>query len=186
MITLKVKNLNASSKKTKNLIKETFAILMNEKKELNNITVTELVNKANITRATFYTHYDNIYDVAKDFQNETLELLSKNSKNLHSIDDVNDYFDNIFKYLKENENTYKMILSSNDPLLFTDKLTKLIKSKLYNHLKIYNKKDLNLSITFFIDGCIILIIKHFRGEIDNSLDEINEYMKKMFKVILIN
>ena len=98
----------------------------------------------------------------------------------------NDYFDNIFKYLKENENTYKMILSSNDPLLFTDKLTKLIKSKLYNHLKIYNKKDLNLSITFFIDGCIILIIKHFRGEIDNSLDEINEYMKKMFKVILIN
>ena len=74
---MKVKNLNASSKKTKNLIKETFAILMNEKKELNNITVTELVNKANITRSTFYTHYDNIYDVAKDFQNETLELLSK-------------------------------------------------------------------------------------------------------------
>lgn len=48
-------------KKTRNLIKKKFAELMNEKKELNKITVTELVKRAGITRSTFYTHYDDIY-----------------------------------------------------------------------------------------------------------------------------
>ena len=60
---MKVQGLNSSSKKTRNLIKKTFAELINEKKELNKITVTELVKRAEITRSTFYTHYDDIYEV---------------------------------------------------------------------------------------------------------------------------
>ena len=43
---MKVENLNSSSRKTKQLIKENFAVLMNEKKELHAITVTELVKRA--------------------------------------------------------------------------------------------------------------------------------------------
>ena len=35
---MKVQGLNSSSKKTRSLIKKTFAELMNEKKELNKIT----------------------------------------------------------------------------------------------------------------------------------------------------
>ena len=69
---MKVQGLNSSSKKTRNLIKTTFAELMQEKKELNKITVTELVKRADITRSTFYTHYDDIYEVAKDYELETI------------------------------------------------------------------------------------------------------------------
>ena len=66
---MKVQCLNSSSIKTRNLIKKTFAELINEKKQLNKITVTELVKRAQLTRSTFYTHYDNIYEVAKDANN---------------------------------------------------------------------------------------------------------------------
>ena len=65
---MKIQGLNSSSKKTRKLIKKAFAELIHEKKELSKITVTELVKRADITRSTFYTHYDDIYDVANDYQ----------------------------------------------------------------------------------------------------------------------
>ena len=102
---MKVKNLNASSKKTKELIKKYFVELLHEKRELQFVTVTDLVKKAGITRSTFYTHYDNIYDVAKEFQNDTIELLLNEDVDIKSINDVNVYIDVIIKNLKENENT---------------------------------------------------------------------------------
>ena len=46
---MKAKNLNASSVKTRNLIRNTFAELLYEKKNINKITVTELVQRADIT-----------------------------------------------------------------------------------------------------------------------------------------
>lgn len=57
---MKVKNLNASSVKTRNLIRDTFAELLYEKKNINKITVTELVQRADINRSTFYSHYDDV------------------------------------------------------------------------------------------------------------------------------
>ena len=91
---MKVQGLNSSSKKTKNLIKKTFAELINEKKELSKITVTELVKRADITRSTFYTHYDDIYDVVNEYQMETIELLVSEDKVLNSIQDIYNYFVN--------------------------------------------------------------------------------------------
>ena len=94
---MKVQGLNSSSKKTRNLIKKAFAELINEKKELSKITVTELVKKAEITRSTFYTHYDDIYEVVNEYQLETIELLVSDDKILNSIQDIYDYFDEIFE-----------------------------------------------------------------------------------------
>ena len=69
---MKAKNLNASSVKTRNLIRDTFAELLYEKKNINKITVTELVQRADINRSTFYSHYDDVRHVAEDI-NVTLE-----------------------------------------------------------------------------------------------------------------
>ncbi len=65
---MKTKYLNHSSEKTRILIKNTFSELLMEEKELNKITVTKLVQRADINRGTFYNHYDNIFAIAKDFE----------------------------------------------------------------------------------------------------------------------
>lgn len=181
---MKVKNLNSSSRKTKQLIKENFAVLMNEKKELHAITVTELVKRAGITRSSFYTHYSSIYDVVKDIQDETLVVLNTKDDCLNSLNDFYDYLDNIFKYLKENDNIYKMVLKSNEAHFFTAKLNNIITKKLYEALNT-NDKYLLLNVHFFTDGCINLIIKYYRNELNTNLNEINEYIKKLFSILFI-
>ena len=109
---MKVQCLNSSSIKTRNLIKKTFAELINEKKQLNKVTVTELVKRAQLTRSTFYTHYDNLYEVAQDYQLQTIELLCSENLKLYSKQDIENYFDNIIQCLKDNEETYKLLLAA--------------------------------------------------------------------------
>lgn len=183
---MKVKNLNVSSRKTKQKIKSTFAELMYEKKELTNITVTELAKRAEITRASFYTHYDSIYDVAQDIQNETLEVLVKNVKDIKSISDFDNYLDQVFAYLKDNEVMYRLILSSDEPLMFANQLNILINKTISQFFNYSHQKEEYFKLVFYADGCISLVIKYFRNESEYNLDEICMRLKEMFKIIFNN
>lgn len=180
---MKVKHINASSRKTRRLIKETFAELMHEKKELTNISVTELAKRADITRSAFYTHYESIYDVAQDIQNETLEVLTTNIKDIQSLNDFGHYIDQIIEYLKNNETIYSLILTSDEPLLFANRLSILINKSIYQFFEDNAQADQFLKLTFYVDGCTTLVIKYFRQEIEYSLDEISQFLKEMFKTL---
>ncbi len=179
---MKVKCLNSSSLKTRNLIKQTFAELINEKKQLEKITVTQLVQKAGITRSTFYTHYDNIYAVANDYQMQTIDLLCSDDLKLHSKKDILEYFNNIIKCLKENEETYKLLLSTDESLLFLEKLNKIARNKIYDALKdTYPNQYLSIDVSFLVNGIVLEIIKYFRHESTYSLDDILYNMQKWFE-----
>ena len=181
---MKVKCLNSSAIKTRNLIKKTFAQLLSEKKQLDKITVTELVRKADITRSTFYTHYDNIYQVAQEYQFQTIELLCNEDLVLYTKEDILNYFDNIFSCLKENEEVYKLLLKADISIVFLEKLKKIASKKIIEALKDnYNSKYLELDVSFLMDGITIEILKYFRNEGKYNLDELLFNLKKWFNKI---
>ena len=182
---MKVQGLNSSSRKTQELIKRTFAELINEKKSLNKITVTELVKRADITRGTFYTHYDDIYDVANDYQLETIELLVSEETVLYNKEDILNYFNEIIICLKKNEKIYKMLLSSTETINFLEKLNKMASRKILYALQnnLSQNKYLELDVYFFMDGVMAELIKYFREQSDYSLDELNTNLKKWFNKI---
>ena len=107
---VKVKVANSSSKKTREKIKKAFALLIKQKGELNKVTVTDLVKTADITRGSFYTHYDNIYDVAKDILDETLNILINNINELQTLENIDKYFSEIINYFKTNSEIYLLII----------------------------------------------------------------------------
>ena len=181
---MKVQCLNSSSIKTRNLIKKTFAELFNEKKQLDKINVTELVKRAGLTRSTFYTHYDNIYEVAHDYELQTIELLCSEDLKLCSREDIMNYFDNIIQCLKDNEKTYKLLLSANESLFFLEKLKKIASQKIYDALKnTCTNKYLELNVSFFMNGILMEFFKYFRNESKYSLDELLFNIKKWFEKI---
>lgn len=181
---MKVKGINNSSKKTREMIRREFAILLAEKQELQKITVTELVHNIGITRGSFYSHYNSVDDVAKEFQQQALDLLEEN---INCISDIEIFLDKISLFLKENEDIYSIILKTEDPMIFMERLNKMANVKLLEILGTGNyNKSLKLDITVFIDGIVNLYIRCFRKEINFSLDEINEYSKKLFKTIFID
>lgn len=177
---MKLQELNAGSKKTRKLIKNAFAELLEENKEINNITVTELTKRADISRGSFYTHYDNIYDVAQEMEDELQDVAFSGLK---KVSNYEDYIDIIFDYLKGKEDLYCKLLKSNDSILFMNRLSK----KFFNALKeVINTDDkyLELKIYFYTEGAAILLIKYFRRELDFSLDEIKVYLKDVYHKVV--
>ena len=182
---MKVKNLNRSSEKTKSIIRAKFAELLKENRELDKVTVTELVKRADINRTTFYNHYDSIYDIAKEFEAEIVKALIEDNKPLNSLDDIYKYFDKIFDYLKFNEQTYHLLLSSSAPRSFLDKLNIIVYKKLYASLKNVSKnssvEQLKFDVHFFTDGIINQVLRYFTGSTVFPLDDISGYAKRILK-----
>lgn len=110
---MKVQNLNSSSKKTKKIIKSVFAEMLSEKRELSKISVSELCSRAEISRGAFYSHYDDIYGVAEDYENELIDMFFDNAR-LLSPSTVEQFVDSLFDYIRKNDENYKLLCCSND------------------------------------------------------------------------
>ena len=178
---MKVKNINSNAKKSEERIKNSFIKLLSKNKEISQITVTELVKEADLTRSSFYTHYDNIYDVAKDIQDDMISRFISNKEEFDSFDDVCKYIDNTIILLKNNEKMYRMLASSYESIYFFDEIRDTFVDKMYNLLikSGINKDNIMLDVNFFMDGMLVQIIKYYRDKnYDFSLEEISPINKR--------
>lgn len=177
---MKARNLNNSSKKTRTLIKKVFAEMLSEYKQLDKISVTELVKRADINRGTFYSHYDDIYGVAEDFENELIEHFSDNAKLLSSTN-FEEFLDIFFHYIKENNDNYKMLCKSNDVVFAIKKLADMATKKLTEICKsnpdIKNRNHIDLEITLFVDGLLFEYIRICREYSEFTVDDLYDYTK---------
>ena len=62
-------------RRTKQLLRSALLELLREK-SVDQITVTELTEKADVNRGTFYGHYKDIYDMVKQMENEMFQEFS--------------------------------------------------------------------------------------------------------------
>ena len=67
---------NRNVRKSKKAIQKAFAELLSEKNDINKITVKEIVERADISKSTFYSHYEDIYSVSEEFEDEITTLLN--------------------------------------------------------------------------------------------------------------
>lgn len=114
--------------RTKQWIRRALTELMAEKKDINKITVTELAQRADISKTTFYDHYEDICAVAEEFENELIDQLTDVLSQLQTVTtaealDFGYYARGIITFLKENEESYRMVLGASTPQLFVEKLT---------------------------------------------------------------
>ena len=77
-------------------IQEAFAELLSEYGSMKNITVSELAERADITRGTFYNYYNNLYEVGVELQGEIEERLFSDNGQLENFDSIEEYIDAAF------------------------------------------------------------------------------------------
>lgn len=177
---MKVRNINNSSVKTRSLIKSTFAAMLSEKGEIGKITVTELVKRADINRGTFYSHYDDIYGVAEDYENELIDKFFDETKMLN-MQNIESFVDSFFDYIRKNSENYKLLCRSNEFLFAAKKLTTIASKKFleicYKDPKVTNKEHIELEINVFIEGLLCEYVKYCRGFTKETPEKLYEYTK---------
>lgn len=181
---MKVKNLNNSSVKTRRIIKNTFIQMLSEKKEIAKISVSELVERADISRATFYAHFDDIYSVAEEFEIELINKFFTNAK-LLATDNYDKFFEALFLFLKENDENYKMMCKSNEVIFSAKRLTTLVVNKLLelidNDSNIKNRDFIELEISIFLEGLMCEYVKYCRRLSSVTPTELYVYAKEWYK-----
>ena len=107
-------------RKKKNLraIREAFFAIRRQK-ELEQMTVTELVKKAEISRATFYLHYKDIYDLSQQLQQEVIHAsLERLCDPMDILNHSSVFFRAIVDVLYEEKDTISVLFSGSQfPML---------------------------------------------------------------------
>lgn len=171
--------------RSKKMIKEAFAKLVNEKQSIEKITVKEIVEEADISKSTFYAHYDDIYDLMEDFENEFINYLENELEDFMSKPnkDFFPYIQKTVNLLKEKEKTYKLIVSAGIPSYFIHKLKNIINkrvSKDTSFTKLSNDLPTRkVQLDFVVSGIIGVIEDYFKGILQISLDEIGVVMNNI-------
>jgi len=165
---------NKKRKKSQEQIEKIFLQLI-QKKNIEEISVSLICEKANLNRSTFYSNYIDIYDLAEKVKQQ-MEIefaqfqLSNNAKQ-----DYNGYL-NMFRYIKENQIFFKTYfkleeISKSLPTQYRVELAK----------KYYDNKFIDYHIEFFRAGLNAIIKKWINNGCIETPEEINEIITSEYK-----
>lgn len=132
-------------KRTKKLLRDSLFTLL-QQKSINEITVTELTEIADINRATFYFYYTDIMDMLDQIQNEAYELfedvLVGTEDHVDSMETFAKYIENILVFCKENPTIARFVITreyNNNKVL--TKIKKLLAKKVPVAKETYSQDD---------------------------------------------
>ena len=171
---MKVKDRNQSSIKTKNAIRTAFAEMVKEKGELDKITVTELVKRANINRSTFYLHYSDIYDIAAELEHSLMSDVM--SHNPTTKEEMIQFIEALLNQIYRSENLYRQILTSDSPMYFLRKLRWEITAKILSIPDVNHNPSpwFQMKVEIFVDGICEQVVYYFRGRTSYTYEELKE------------
>lgn len=141
----KVNTNDRRVKRTKKLLRDSlFSIL--KTKPINEITVTELTEVADINRATFYFYYNDIYDMLSQIQNEAYDLFEEVLQGTEDCANTPEafahYIENILLFCKANPTIARFVITreyTNNRVL--KKITKLLAKNVPVAKETYSQDD---------------------------------------------
>lgn len=184
---MSTKKLDPRVKRSRRMLRDALIVLMKER-EYSEISVRDIAERADLNRATFYLHYtdkqdllhqsidDVLSEIAERFQHIALET------NLADVSKVELLFLNMFEFIAQNADFYKIMLSKGD-MQFTNQWQDLFREKLKH--RIYSQQP-TIKITddsVPIDLMLAYISSASTGAIkwwlENDMKYTPQYLSKM-------
>lgn len=179
--------MDRRQRKTRESIFSAFTELLS-KKDFNKITVGEIIEKADVGRATFYAHFETKEFLLKELCEELFCHIFdaanfEDNKHRHIFDceAPNCVFLHLFRHLQKNDNNILDLLSGNNNELFLryfkTNLQKLVKS----HLVLFeSKKSAKLPEDFRINHITSGFVETIKWWVDNGMKENPETITNYF------
>ena len=156
---------------TKQMIIDSFLRIL-EQKPINKITVTEVCNNADVSRATFYANYAGVYDLLEqtenNFQSKVTEaILSIGSSGIDQF-----LFRNILNEFDKSRRLCRTLLGENGDKMFLDRCCALYGQRIVDNWKEKcpdaDITKLNMMGTFVIRGAFGLIEEWAKNDFAES------------------
>lgn len=173
-------------RKTRRQLRECLISLLKEKK-VQDITVRELTDMADLNRGTFYLHYKDVFDLLEkteaELQDEFNQLVLK-----HDAVDLKQrpavIFNEIYSLVYENADLIEILLGENGDLNFVNRLKKLIRERcLKDWMEVFrtgNPAVFDAFFSYIASGCVGLV----QYWLQTGLKETPQQMAKLTEQII--
>lgn len=173
-------------RKTRKQLRECLVALLKEKK-IQEITVRELTDMADLNRGTFYLHYKDVYDLLEkteaELQADFYGLFQK-----HDAVDLRQrpavLFREIYTLVYDNADLIEILLGENGDLNFVNRLKKLIQEKcIHNWMEVFRTDNpivFDAFCSFIVSGCVGLV----QYWLQSGLKETPEEMARLTELFI--
>lgn len=179
--------MDRRQRKTREAIFSAFIELLSEK-DFGRITVGEIIDKADIGRATFYSHFEtkdfllkelceelfcHIFDAAKNEQTE--------HKHIFDCEAPNSVFLHLFVHLQKNDNNILKLLSCQNNELFLQYFKSNLQRLTVSQLPLFKaRKSEKLPDDFWVNHIASTFVETVRWWVDSGMKESPETVTEYF------
>ena len=180
----KVKPVDRRVLKTKRAIRNAFAKLMVEK-DINDITIIELAETADINRKTFYNYYSGVYQVVEDIENDisqSYEVLLGDIEFTKTMEAPYSLFERFSILINMDPEFFGYLLSMNGNKALITRIMNLLKNK--TREKMVSQLDVEeyraeIMIDYILSGMLSVYQHWFNSDKSVPIEEVTQIISTM-------
>ncbi len=169
------------------MIRQAFETLIREK-EFSKITVTDIVQRADLNRSTFYAHYPDIYGIVEEMQNEIMQKhmeIFSNIEYRNILKDPMPYLQCITDTMQESIALAKTLGVSQDIQQKSGRFQLLLENDIMHNSDIpaavRNSPQFSIRVHFFLGGIMNTYQRWATGNLNCSLEQVTAQIAKMIQ-----
>ena len=182
--------------RSRKMLKDALIDLLSTGISFEDITITMLINKADVNRGTFYNHYKSVDEVIEDVEAKLIrsfdEALCKN-KDLEFEEKCEFFFTKLTQFLKDNDQGFRYIVKYIPIHIYDDFHNKLLESyrnflveELSHKATGEKQKTILLTSELISNGVAATYLNYLKGEFSGTLDDISatamEIVRKLISI----
>ncbi len=167
--------------KTKRAIHTAFAELLTEK-DMDDITVTDIANRATINRKTFYNNYRGVYELVDELENEIVRTFDAAMREIDFVENPYAVFVKLTDIINSDMDFYGALLRSSRNAGLIHKIRMTLQSKVQERFESrfdVPPERLSVMLDYAVSGMVAVYQSWFNSERRQSIEEISGIVGKM-------
>ncbi len=169
--------------RTKRAIRNAFIKLLSQK-DLNDISVKDIADAADVDRKTVYNYYSGVYEIRNEVENEIIGLLESAVKELdvkNSIDNPLKLFETLTDIINSNIELYGHLFKIDANSYIIRKVNKVLRDKVCDGLKAASLDDCDyeLCADFVTSGMLSVYQNWFDSGCVKPLEQLSKEAGKL-------
>lgn len=180
------KSSHKNAARSRHLIKQAFAELLNEK-DMAKITVTDIVERANISRGTFYAHYLDVYDLYSAILSNIVEAIDEAFDKMGMDNIILDPTEAInfgIQFLDKNKSYYRLFLTSSHGEKLIMRIISLAEDKVSQEIRdLFPGEDITeylCHLYFTLGGFRNILLHWFMDSLDVSGEQCAAFLSQFY------
>lgn len=170
--------------RTKKAIKNAFAELLS-KKDISEITVTDIAEAADVNRKTFYNYYNSVYDIINEIENELVLAFDQVLNNIDFKQEMQNpcgIFEKLTSVMNRDFSFYSRLMKMDHHANLMQKLYVSLKDKMKNsflHQADIEEQQLDIVVNYMISGMLSVYQSWFNSDRTQSIEELSKTVSIM-------